>query len=472
MTAPLLHPGAACTALGLALLLSGCASFSSDGGFAPVEQAARRHLQQQAVWARSPDERRTLETRIAELLAAPLSADAAVQLALLNHRGLQAAFFELGIAEAEVVQASRIGNPVLSIGRFVRGEERELERSLHLGLAGLLAMPAARRAADARFAQVQREATLAMLTLAFDTRRAWVQAVAAGESLAYALQVQEAADAGAELAKRMAAVGNWNALNLAREQRFAADAALGVAHARRGRLAARERLTRLLGLWGEQTAFTLPERLPELPAELPDSPDIEQQAMATRLDVQAARLDAEARAAQLGLTGAARFVDGLELGVASKRSNEAPTQRGIELGIALPIFDTGAARAARADAMFQQALNRAASTAIDARSQVREATLGWRLAHDIARQHRDALVPLAQRIADEQLLRYNGMLIGVFELLADARERIGAVNASLAAQRDFWLADADLRMAMFGRTSPGSAVDTPLAVPAPAAAGH
>jgi len=60
------------------------------------------------------------------------------------------------------------------------------------------------------------------------------------------------------------------------------------------------------------------------------------------------------------------------------------------------------------------------------------------------------VVPLKQRISEENLLRYNGMLIGVFALLADARAQIASVNAAIEAQRDFWLADADLQMALVG----------------------
>ncbi len=453
-------------------LLGGCAGFSPDGGFDAVASAARPHLAQEAAWARTPEQRRALDARVAELLREPLSADAAVQVALFNNRELQAALHGLGIAEAELVQAGRLPDPVLALGRFVRGDERELERSLHFSLAGLIGLPRATALAKARFAQVQRESTLQLLTLATETRKAWVQAVAADESLHYARQVQDAADAGAELARRLAAVGNWNALNLAREQRYAAEAALGVATARRAQVGARERLTRLLGLWGEQTAFRLPDRLPELPRDLPDPPALEQRAMASRLDVQAAQLAVDAQAERLGLTRTGRWANGLELGLASNRSNEAPTQRGVEIAIALPLFDGGAGQRARDAALLEQARERAAQTAIDARSQVREAWQAWRLAHDIARQHREALVPLATRINDEQLLRYNGMLIGVFELLAEARLQVAAVNASLAAQRDFWLADADLQMAMVGRPTASTPSAAAPSTTAESAAGH
>ena len=98
-----------------------------------------------------------------------------------------------------------------------------------------------------------------------------------------------------------------------------------------------------------------------------------------------------------------------------------------------------------------QALHRAAETAITARSEVREAYGAWRSAYDIARHHQDEIVPLRQQIAEENVLRYNGMLIGVFELLADARLQIMSVKTAIDAQRDFWLAEADLDSALVGK---------------------
>jgi outer membrane protein TolC len=263
----------------------------------------------------------------------------------------------------------------------------------------------------------------------------------------------------------MQQVGNFNKLQRAREQAFYADAALGVARAEQAERATRERLARLLGLWGEQLTFRLPPRLPELPAAPRALPELERRAIAERLDVQGARLRIEQTARSLGLDRATRFTDGLELGVVRNGSNEAPTQRGFELGFELPLFDRGDARVARAEAAHRQAVHAAAQIAIDARSEVREAYAAYRTAWDIARHHRDELLPLRRQIAEENLLRYNGMLIGVFELLADARAQIAGVNAALDAQREFWLAEADLDAALVGR--PGLA---PPMLPAPSGA--
>jgi outer membrane protein TolC len=100
---------------------------------------------------------------------------------------------------------------------------------------------------------------------------------------------------------------------------------------------------------------------------------------------------------------------------------------------------------------------------------VRERYQRYRAAYDLARQYRDEIVPLRRRIAEENLLRYNGMLIGVFDLLADAREQVATVNASIEALRDFWLADNELQLGLSGTSgSPGSL--PPIAMPPGAAA--
>ncbi len=404
---------------------------------------------------------------MAQLLAQPLTVDAAVQVALLNNRGLQADFQELGISDADRVQASRLPNPGFSFGRSARGDEREIERGIHLNLARLVAMPLVGRMEARRFEQTKGKLALGVLSLAADTRKAYFHALAAEETVRYMAQVKQAADASAELARRMEQVGNFNKLQRAREQMFYANAVLRLAQAEQAQRATRERLVRLLGVWGPQLQFSLPARLPDLPPAPLDLPEVEQQALAQRLDVQGAKLAAEQTASNLGLTRTTRFINVLELGVVRNSSNEAPVQRGWEIGFELPLFDWGGARVARAEAVYMQALHRAAETAINARSEVREAYTGYRSAYDMARHHRDALVPLSQRIAEENVLRYNGMLIGVFELLADARSQIASVNAAIEALRDFWLAQADLDMALIGKPSLAAAAG---ASSAPAAA--
>ena len=233
-----------------ATVVGGCASFSQDGGFAPVQQTAKDRLGKDLQWARSDVERDSIDQRVRELLAKPLAMDDAVQIALLNNRGLQAAYQELGISEADLVQAGRLPNPGVAFARKTQGSEVELEWLLAINLARLIAMPLVMEVESRRFAHTQLRVSLQTVSLAADTRKAYLHALAAEETVRYMRQVMLAAEASAELARRMEQVGNFNKLQRAREQDFYADAALNLARAEQAQRATRERLTRLLGLWG------------------------------------------------------------------------------------------------------------------------------------------------------------------------------------------------------------------------------
>jgi outer membrane protein TolC len=437
------------------LALAGCASLSPDARFSAVQEAVKQRTGADATLVRNDQDADSVRSRVKELLAKPLGPQEAVQIALLNNPGLQAGYAEVGIAEADLVQASRWRGPTLSFARLRRGDETEYERSVFFDVLGLITIPLSVRVEEKRLVSAQNRAAAEALRVALDARKAWFAAVAAQESAKYAEQVKEAAEAGAELGRRMAAVGNWSKLNQAREQVFYAEATAQLARARQAQLSARERLARLMGLWGEDLAFQLPERLPELPNEPREAgADLEAQALAQRLDVQGARTDTEALARSLGLTKITRFISLLEVGVISNSETGLPRKRGWEVEIGIPIFDFGGARTARAERLYMQAVNRATETAVGARSEVREGYSAYRTAFDLARHYRDEVVPLRRRISEEALLRYNGMFMSVFELLADSRGQITAVNAYIETLRDFWLAESDLQMALTGR-SPG-----------------
>jgi outer membrane protein TolC len=459
----------------VALLLGGCASFSEDGGFGAVRDTVRERSGKDIAWPRTDDEQGAVATRVADLLTRPLGVEDAVQVALLNNRGLQAAYAELGVSEAQQVSAGRLPNPHVSMMRASRihdgVREYKIEQALTINLFALVTMPQALAIERRRFEQTQRSVALEVLRVASETRKAWVQAVATQQAVAYMRQVRQAAEASAELARRMAQAGNFNRLQQAREQGFYADAALGLARAERTANAARERLTRLLGLWGMQTAFQLQHRLPDLPAAAQDLPDVERTALAQRLDLAAARIETDALARNLRLSRTTRFVNVLEFGPARVLEGERGDgyKTGYEIAFEIPLFDWGTSRVAQAEALYRRQVERVAQAAIDARSEVRDAYDAYRSAYDVARHYRDEIVPLRKRISDENLLRYNGMLIGVFDLLADARSQIAAVSSSIDALRDFWLAEADLQMALIGRPTPTAAAVT--AAPAPDAGG-
>lgn len=433
-----------------ALVLSGCATFSQDGGIDAVSTITKERTGQSVQFTKPGSSTESIDADVNRLLGKPLTPDTAVQVALLNNKGLQASLAELGIAEADLVQAGRMRNPSFSFGKMRGDHEVEIERSIMFDLVGLLTIPLRSNIESRRFEQAKLQAASQAVRLAADTRKAYFNAVAAEQTVQYMEQVGTAAEAGAELAKRLAQVGNFSKLDQAREQAFYADAMTQIARAKHNAVAAREQLSRLMGLWGEKTAFQLPNRLPDLP-QAPDTiNDVESQAMQQRLDVQMAKRDAETTASALGLSKATGFINVLHAGYQNKSVTDAPRENGYEIELELPIFDWGRSRTAKAEAIYMQSVHRTADAAIRARSEVREAYSAYRTSYDLAKHYRDEVVPLRKKISDEMLLRYNGMLVGVFELLADARAQIGSVNTAIEAQRDYWLAETDLQAAING----------------------
>jgi outer membrane protein TolC len=436
----------------------GCTGFSKDGGFDAVADAARQRLVADVEWPRTSQERAKAETKVDALLGHPLTAEDAVQIALLNNRMLQGAFEELGISEADLVQAGRLPNPRFDLRHASAAGQYDIEETLSLNVLSLLTMPYARDIARQRFTQAQRVAVLRVAQLARDTREAYYAAVAAGESRNYQLKVRAAAETGATLAQRMVAAGNWSQLDQAREQNFYVDAVQGVTHAELADAGAREKLISAMGLPGEKSAtlnLQLAASLPDLPASLENLSDVESALLQNRLDLQLMRLRMDELQRSLKLARSTRFINVLDAGATrvQQGSRGAPYERGYTITLEVPIFDSGAARVKKSEAIYAQAVDRFTQAAIEARSQIRLAYANYRAAFELARQQRDAL-PLRKAIAQENLLRYNASQISIFELLSAAAAQAAAFDGYIQRLRDFWIAKSQLDAALLGDAAP------------------
>ncbi|MDR5743545.1 TolC family protein [Caballeronia sp. LZ029] len=457
------------TTVSIVAVLAGCTTFSKDGGFNSVSNVASERLGKDAVVVKTDDDRNAVFTRTKELLTKPLTMDDAVQVALLNNRGLQVSYGELGISEADLVQAGRLPNPGFTFSRTHSSNDLTIGRTFSMGILSIFTLPLATRIESRRFEQTKLLTADAMLKVAADARRAYTTAVAAQQSVAYAEQVKDSAEAAAELAQRMQQAGNFSKLDYAREQAFYADSVAQLAKTRQESVAAREKLTRIMGLWGSGTQYQLPDRLPDLPKSRPELNDLESFAMQNRLDIQAAKLQTQSVATSLGLTKATRFINALDVGILNNYETDKGHEHGYEISVEIPIFDWGGSKVARAQAIYMQSANRLAETAVNARSEVRESYSAYVTEYDVAKHYRDEVVPLRKTISDELMLRYNGMLASVFELLADSREQVGAVNSYIEALKDYWIAETDLQQAVGGRlpnVADAQSQTAPLAQPA------
>jgi len=437
--------------LACVVLLGGCATFSEDGGFGEAQRLAREQFGTDAKWLRSDEDRAAATQEVGRLMAEPLSAESAVRVAVLNNPGLQAAYARLGLAEADLVQAGRLKNPVLAWTDVKNGSgDRKNERVLLFDVWSLVMMPLAVQMEERRFKAAQAMAAQDLARVALAARAAYIDAVGAAHQARLMSEFAESARVSRELAEQMVRVGNWPRIQATRIQLFHAETMVRFAKAKQAEYAARERLARALGLEGSPRLIRLPGELPELPADLVPGEELEAIAMTRRFDVAAARFNVEGTARALGLTKATRFISLLEIGPARIREDDHPWMNGYEIELSVPLFDWGSTKIAKAEAIYMQAVNRAAQVAVDARSDVRDSYYAYRSAHDLARHFREEIVPLREMVRDEQLRRYNGMLIGVFELVGDSRALIEASLAAVAARRDFWIADNRMQAAMLG----------------------
>ncbi len=409
-------------------------------------------------WQQTPEQQDESARRVAELLAQPLSAERAVDVALINNPQLQMRLAELGIGLADLEQARRLPNPGFSFLRTRTADGLDIERGLHFNLARLIFYPQLRSIEAKRFEQTRVLTLHEAASTANRTRRAFYEAVAARQKLNYALQVKDTADAAAELARRLEQAGNYNPLSRAREQAFAVDAQQALTRARQQETSTRIRLLRLLGLPSDITTLKLPDTLPALPDQLRDESDIRRAGLNQRLDVQAAQQDALRTADLLGLTKVSRFITLTELGFERETGPAGEKKYGVDIGLTLPLFDSGDARVARAQAAYQRSLMRVKATVLEADGDLQLALDAWRTQWELAKRQRDNAVPLRRRITDETLLRYNGMIGSVFELLAESRAQITSVSTYIDLLRDYWMADSDLSMALLGRPVVGLAV--------------
>ena len=436
--------------LGLSLL-AGCASFSPDGGMSGVSLASGVALPREAAALRTPEDAEAAHARVRTLLAKPLNASSAVQVALLNNRDLQAAYNTLGLSEAAFVQASLPPNPTFSLSRVAGGGGFEIETRIVVSILNLATLPARREIAEGRFRQAQMQASLDTLRVATEARRSFHRAVASKALAGFLEQAGETGANAAELSKRLGETGAINKLDQARNQVFHAELVAQLATARQRATSERERLIRALGLWGADAEFALPSRLPALPSKPRVMAGVEAQAVARRIDLQMARIDASVLAKSYGLTNATRFISMLDAGPDIKKTGDNGTvtrEYGFDLEVQIPLFDFGEVKVRQAEQSYMQAVNRLMAKAVNVRSEAREAYAGYRSAYDIARHYRRDVLPLRKLISDETLLRYNAMQIDVFSLLTEARQQITSTNAAIEAERDFWLADADLTSAL------------------------
>jgi len=436
-----------------AALLSACKTLSPDGGMGMVAAVAGQELNKDVIKVSSDGDAGAAHDAVGRLLQQTLSADQAVQIALLNNLDLQAAYNRLGIAEAVAVQASRPPLPSVSLSRISTSLELDIERQVMVSILALVTLPARAQIAERQFEQASLRAAEETLRVGAETRRAYYRAVAAREAVAALTEAKGAAASAVDLAANLGRTGAVNKLDQARRQVFATEVDTEVMAARQQAGATREELIRLMGLWGGDDA-RLPSRLPALPGSVRGLGTVEQEAMDRRIDLQLARAEAETLARSYGLTRTTRFINVLDASGVSKTQKDRGEPHadggGFDVVFEVPIYDFGRARVREAEQRYLEAVNHLGAMAVNARSMARQAYGAYKATHAIAAQYQSEVLPLRQTIADETLLQYSAMQVDAFALLDAARAKARAKVASIEAKRNFWLASTDLSVAVLG----------------------
>jgi outer membrane protein, heavy metal efflux system len=434
----------------VSFILAGCASVQRDAQFPDVREAVGERLRSNVVWNHDSDQDRRARDAVRRLLQQELTADTAVQIALLNNRRLQANYESLGIAQADLVEAGLLENPVFSIAWYSGQAGTITEASVVQNFVSVVSLSARKKIGEAGAQRATLEVANNVLDLARQVQAQYFTTVGDAQALELARQVVDATEAAAELAQRQRSAGNLNRRDQSLQQAFYAQMLLESAQAETQLASDRERLNRLMGVWGQDTSWKIPTRLPAVPIALPSLEQAEAQAVSRRLDLAAAKKTVDAAAQALNLTRQLRYLGPLGIGVAYKREPGSEKFVGPTVELGLPIFNQGQAAIARAEAELKRGEERVAALAIDVRSEAREARARVAAAQEVVRHYQDVVLPLQHTIVSETLKFYNGMLVGVYDLLLAKQAQIQTARQYVAANKEFWLAWTDLELALGG----------------------
>ncbi len=448
--------------LALAATLLACASVKPTEARRDVGEMIERRV---GVANAVPEEqdaesRARVRDRVAELMTQPLTMERALQVAMLNNRALRATLEDLGVAQADLVQAGLLQNPVISgdLVNSTKGNGIGGGLALSQSLLSVFLIPAKQNMAKTRLRHAVVTVGQAALMLARDVRVAFVRGQAAEQALGLHRSRTQAAEVANELAQRQFDAGNITPLD---QQLFAVAldrARVDLADAQLVVTVAREELTRLLGLWGEDVAWTFAAPLDSaLPPET-ELGSLEQQGMRDRLDLSAVRYETQSIAYALTLRRRGMLP---ELNVGLSARNEVGNDVGHEwvlgpsLSLELPIFDPGHADIARIQAYLRQAQHRLQDAAIHVRSEIRVHRAVLVAARRKVEYYERTILPRTESVTELTLQQYNAMLVGTYQLLETRTDQIDARQDYVEALRDYWIARSELELAVGGRLPAG-----------------
>ena len=434
------------------LFLSGCATLNQQASFRAVSAAVEERSGLKPAWNVGTELDRDATDKIQSLLKGKLNVDAAVQIGLLNNRDLQAIYSDMGVAQADLVQAGLLRNPVFdaAVTFPTSGGRPEFEITAVLNFLDVFYLPLRKRIAAARFEETRARITGAVLDFAAQLRNAFYAHQANEQLVEFRRTAVEALSASFEAARRLHEAGNISDLDFLRQRAPLEGSKLALRSSEAAAAQTREQLNTLMGLWGEEAQWSIDARLPDLPAHPVAVEEIESAAIERSLDLAAARERIRAAGEQLGFAKWTALLPDLGIGTRGER-REGPWAVGPVLELPIPFFDQGQGRIGRAAAELRRAQQEYNGLGVRIRSAARAIESQTQAAVDRALYYRDILLPLHERIVTETQLQYNAMQLGVFELIRARDQQIETAAGYAQALRDYWLARSDLETLLSGR---------------------
>jgi outer membrane protein, heavy metal efflux system len=442
------------TSLSIFLLALAIPVSAKDKPFEPVEQSVKQRTKREVRWEKDLAAREESRGRVRTLLKKPLTSASAVQIALLNNRGLQATFEEIGLSFADVREARILANPEADLD--IKFPDRPPTHPLYewnvaQNFLNLLMLPLRTSVAKTNLAAAQMRVSDEVVKLVAEVKTAYYELLADQQLIALFQVIIEAQRSSLELMQRLHEAGNVTDLKLLQEQAQYSQARIELANAQAERRAHREKLNRFLGLWGADTTWKLAaSELAEVPASDITIKGLETRAVANRLDLAAARTELESAVKAIGMEKTFRFIGALDFGVAGEHESDGTNLTGPSFRFELPIFNQGQVRIARGEAQVRMAAAKFEQLAIDIRGTIRELRDRLISKRDTVQFYRDELVPTRHRITQETLHQYNAMLVGAFEAFQARKEDVEAERTMIEAARDYWITRAELERALGG----------------------
>lgn len=434
-------------------LFINCAQIQKKPGFEEVQHRVGDRSDYQIYWTQDSPEDQLVASKVDSLLADTLTIDAAVQIAILNNRRLQMVYQQLGIVQADVVQAGLFRNPVFSggVGFPTQGGSPDLLLGLSFNFLDFLYIPLRKSISKANYEAAKLRVTAAVLEKAAQVKLTFLKVQAAKQNLEFQGQIVRALEGAYVAADELYKAGNIIELDYRTEQILFERAKVDLRIAEVQLVKRSEALNRIMGISVDKINWTIEGRLPGTRSSSYVSEAIEKLALESSLDLSALGQEIIAMGKAVGLTKREALFPQLELGAEFER--EGDWEVGPEASISIPLFDQGQAKNAKARARLIKKQHEYAAQMVEIQSRARELVRQLDGIGSVLTDYETTLLPVQAKVTEQSQAQYNAMQIGVLQLLQAKQQEIEAGRSYIELLYSYWAIHTDLELLVQGRNS-------------------